>query len=288
MSLIFQVVLDLPLAAVLGPSILYEATGAGIVAPLTEETFKALIILAVFLFYPREFNGVMDGILYGALVGFGFSIVEDVFYFMGSLLEGGWASWATTVFLRVGLFNLNHSLFAACTGVGFGLARNSKETWKQLLFPTLGWVMAMALHGIHNFGAVLAESTSGVTCVLGSFVDWMGVLAMLILILVATRRERRWFQELAPEVAAGVVTPDEANIASQYKLRVQRGWQVLTSRGLGDWFKWSRYVQMIVDLAYQKHHKTAAGEGDRTDQAIADLRQRIARARAELSMGESR
>ena len=51
MSLVFQIVLDLPLAAMLGPSILYEATGAGIIAPLTEETFKALIILAVFLVY---------------------------------------------------------------------------------------------------------------------------------------------------------------------------------------------------------------------------------------------
>ena len=283
MSLIFQLVLDLPLSALLGPSILYEATGAGIIAPLTEETFKALILLALFILYRREFDGVMDGILYGALVGFGFSVVEDVFYFMGSLLEGGWAGWATTVFLRVGLYNLNHALFAACTGVGFGLARNSKSTWAKLFLPLLGWITAMVLHGVHNFGAVLAEPTSGLTCVFGSLVDWMGVLAMLILIIVATRRERRWFEELAPEVAGGIITPDEYSLASQYRLRVRRGWQVLTGHGPGAWFRWSRYVQMIVDLAYQKHHKVAAGEGAKTDQLIADLRQRIAEARAELS-----
>jgi RsiW-degrading membrane proteinase PrsW (M82 family) len=282
MSLIFQVVLDLPLSALLGPSILYETTSVSIIAPLTEETFKALIILAIFLFYRREFDGVMDGILYGALVGFGFSIVEDVFYFMGSLMEGGWGSWAVTAALRVGLFNLNHALFTACTGVGFGLARNSKGLGLKILFPTLGWITSMALHGIHNGGTVFAEATSGLTCVFGTLVDWMGVVAMLVLILAATSRERRWFEELAPEVANGIITPDEYHIASQYKLRVQRGWQVLTRHGIGTWFKWSRYVQMIVDLAYKKHQKSVAGEGEKTEQLIANLRQRIAQARAGL------
>jgi RsiW-degrading membrane proteinase PrsW (M82 family) len=282
MSLIFQIALDWPLAALLGPSILYEATSVSIVAPLTEETFKALIILAIFVFYRREFDGVMDGILYGALVGFGFSIVEDVFYFVGSLMEGGWAGWAMTAALRVGLFNLNHALFTACTGVGFGLARNSKGLGLKLIFPTLGWIMAMLLHGIHNGGTILAEATSGLTCLFGTFVDWLGVLAMLVLILVATNRERRWFRELDVEVANGIITPDEYHIASQYKLRVRRGWQVLTRHGIGTWFKWSRYVQMIVDLAYKKHQRTAAGEGEKTDQLIASLRQRIAQVRAEL------
>jgi len=78
LSLIAQIVLDFPLAAVFGPSILYEAAGASIIAPITEETFKGLILLAIFLVYRREFDGVMDGIFYGALVGFGFSVVADV------------------------------------------------------------------------------------------------------------------------------------------------------------------------------------------------------------------
>ena len=287
MSLVAQVILDLPLSALLGPSILYEAANVSIIAPLTEESFKALIILAIYVFYRREFDGVMDGIFYGALVGFGFSVVEDVFYFMGSLMEGGWASWGMTVALRVGLFNLNHSLFAACTGIGFGLARNSRKMWKKLLYPILGWIMAMALHATHNGGTVLADATAGLSCVLGSFVDWMGVLAMLVLILVVTRRERRWFEELIAEVAAGVVTPDEVQIASQPRLRFSRGWQILSRHGLGAWFRWSRYVQMIVDLAYKKHQKKVAGEGIKTDRLIAELRQRIARARPQLPRRES-
>jgi RsiW-degrading membrane proteinase PrsW (M82 family) len=118
-SLIAQVALDIPLTAILGDSIVRSMTNASVVAPLTEETFKALIILAIFVFYREEFDGVMDGILYGALVGFGFSVVEDVLYLMGSLLEGGWREWGITLALRIGLYNLNHSLChrAHCGGL---------------------------------------------------------------------------------------------------------------------------------------------------------------------------
>jgi RsiW-degrading membrane proteinase PrsW (M82 family) len=283
LSLVAQTVLDVPLAALLGHSVLYPLTNMSLVAPLTEETFKGLIILALFLFYRSEFDGVMDGILYGALVGFGFSVVEDTFYFMGSLLgEGGWAGWGTTVALRVGLYNLNHALFTACIGVGFGLARNSREKWKRLLFPVLGWLAAMTLHGIHNGGTVLAEATSGLSCVLLTFVDWMGAFGMLILILVAVQRERRWFEELVPEVQYGVITPDEYRLASEYRVRLAQGWRILTRYGPRVWLRWNRFVQMIVDLAYKKHQKKAAAEGVKTDELIADLRQRIAQVRLEL------
>jgi RsiW-degrading membrane proteinase PrsW (M82 family) len=286
LSLVAQLILDLPVTAILGDSILASVTSVSIIAPLTEETFKALIILAIYFFYRNEFDGVMDGILYGALVGFGFSVVEDTLYFMSSLLEGGWPEWGMTVALRVGLYNLNHSMFTACVGIGLGLARNSVGISKKLLFPVLGWLMAMALHGIHNGGTVLAEATSGLSCLFLTAVDWMGVLGMLILVLVAVQREQRWFQELIPEVASGLISADEYQIASAYRARFARGWRVLTQRGVVTWFKWNRYVQMIVDLAYKKHQKRAAGEGVKTDELIAELRQRIVTTRAELASEE--
>jgi len=69
LSLLAQIILDVPLTRVLGHSVLYPLTTMSIVAPLTEETFKALILLALFLFYRQEFDGVVDGILYGARRG---------------------------------------------------------------------------------------------------------------------------------------------------------------------------------------------------------------------------
>ena len=141
LSILAQLFVAPPLEAALGHSIFYPLANLSLVAPLTEETFKALMLLAIFVLYRDEFNGVTDGILYGALIGFGFSVVEDVFYLMRSLLgDGGWAEWGMTVALRVGLSNLNHSLFTACVGVGFGLARSTARRRQRWVYPLLGWV----------------------------------------------------------------------------------------------------------------------------------------------------
>jgi len=288
LSLVAQIVIDAPLADALGHSVLYPLANLSLVAPLTEETFKALILLLLFLFYRQEFDGMMDGILYGALVGFGFSVVEDVFYMMSSLMSGGgWAEWGIVVALRVGLYNLNHSLFTACTGIGFGLARNQRAGWKRWVYPFGGWLAALLLHGLHNAGTVLAEQTSGMSVLLFTAVDWMGVLGMLVLILYSVQRERRWFGELEPEIASGVVTADEARLASTYRVRVARGWAIFTQHGLRATLRWSRFVQAIVDLAYKKHQRQAAQEGAAAEERISRLRERIARLRAELpNVGE--
>jgi hypothetical protein len=50
-------------------------------------------------------------------------------------------------------------------------------------------------------------------------------------------------------------------------------------------FRWSRFVQTVVDLAYKKHQKKAAQEGAATDKRIARLRERIASLRHELPIG---
>jgi RsiW-degrading membrane proteinase PrsW (M82 family) len=283
LSLLAQLFVDAPLEAALGHSILYPLANMSIVAPLTEETFKALILLALFAFYRQEFNGVMDGILYGALVGFGFSVVEDVFYLMRGLTAGGgWGEWGATVALRVGLYNLNHSMFTACVGVGFGLALGARQRWQRWLYPLLGWMVAIVLHGIHNGGIVLADATSGVSCLILTFVDWMGVLGMAALIWIATGREKRRFEELVSEVEAGAITPGEYLIASTIRIRFRHGWHVLTAYGPLTWLKWNRYVQMIVDLAYRKHTSRVVGESATNDASIVRLRQRIAEVRPEL------
>ena len=272
-----------PLEAALGHSIFYPLANLSLVAPLTEETFKALMLLAIFVLYRDEFNGVTDGILYGALIGFGFSVVEDVFYLMRSLLgDGGWAEWGMTVALRVGLYNLNHSLFTACVGVGFGLARSTARRRQRWVYPLLGWVVALALHALHNGGIVLAQATSGLSCLVLTAVDWMGVLVMLALIWISTEREKRWFAELEPEVAEGTITPSEYQWAAVYRDRVRQGWRVLTGHGPLLWLKWNRFVQLIVDLAYRKHRHRMAGTEDTDDVSIVRLRQRIAQARSAL------
>jgi protease PrsW len=281
LSIISQIALDIPISLVLS-SATAQTFGGIVIAPLTEETIKGLILFAAFAFYRHEFDGVLDGILYGALVGFGFSFVEDILYLMGALGDKGWEGWGILLLIRVGLFSMNHSLFTACTGAGLGLARVSKETWKKISLPLAGWLLAMTLHGIHNTGAALAQATYGLLCIGATLIDWMGVGLILIVIVFALQAERRWLKQLEPEVTAGFLTPDEYAWASDLNLRSARGWKVLSRHGIGAWFAWSRYVQLLVDLAFKKNQLANAGDGADTARRIANLRERITQARDKL------
>src|SRR5512144_597912 len=73
LSVLFEVVLQVPLASsTIGP----DLASWGLAA-LVEEPIKALALVGLFLFMRREFDGPLDGIVYGSLVGFGFSMTEN-------------------------------------------------------------------------------------------------------------------------------------------------------------------------------------------------------------------
>lgn len=82
LSLITQLVLGIPFMLLDEAGQLADAVTVSVVAPITEEFFKGLAVLLVFLLWRYEFDGVFDGIIYGSLVGFGFAAIENVLYFM--------------------------------------------------------------------------------------------------------------------------------------------------------------------------------------------------------------
>src|SRR5512135_2881734 len=47
-----------------GSSVLTDIASGSIVAPLVEETLKGLAVVVVFLVFRREFDSVLDGIIY--------------------------------------------------------------------------------------------------------------------------------------------------------------------------------------------------------------------------------
>jgi hypothetical protein len=177
---------------------------------------------------------------------------------------------------------MNHSLFTACIGAGFGFARMSRGMWKKIFFIIAGWLLAMTLHAIHNTGASLGKASGGVLCLGATLVDWMGVWMILALILIVLDQERRWFEQLDAEAQAGIITPEELEWARDLRVRGARGWHIFWRYGLVAWFRWSRHVQMIVDLAYKKHQQQSLGEGAEVTRRIEMLRQRIAQERGRV------
>ncbi len=282
LSLIVELILGVPVS-VLGEGLLTEVVESGGVAPLIEEVTKAAALLGLFVFLRREFDNVLDGIIYGALVGFGFAMTENVLYFLGSLWTEGWAEWGAVVFLRAILFGLNHAFFTSLTGAALGFARLSRTAWGRWLVPPFGLGLAIAFHAAHNIGASLAE-LSCLTLLFSLLTDWGGVLVVFVIILLTARQEKKWItQELEEEVAGGVLSPVDYTLTVSYRRRFIARWEALWGQNWQRWRQLGRLFHLATELAFKKYQLRTAGDGEDTRAEIARLRHQIGALRGEMS-----
>src|SRR6476619_6693825 len=86
-AIVLEVVIGFPVDQLISSDTGRELTSASVIAPVVEELVKALILVVLFLAFRREFDNVLDGIVYGAMVGLGFAFVENILYFSFSAYE---------------------------------------------------------------------------------------------------------------------------------------------------------------------------------------------------------
>lgn len=279
-SLVTELVFDVPLG-LLGEGLAFEVVSSSLIAPVVEEVVKAVALLGIFVFWRHEFDNMLDGIIYGALVGFGFAAVEDVFYSIGGLADG---SWGVVLFLRTVLFGLNHSFFAALTGIGFGYARLAREGWQRWLAPLVGLAAAITFHAIHNLGASLAE-LSCLTVLVSLVTDWGGVLIVVGIALAAARQEKRCIAtELREEMAANILSAREYRVASSYRQRFATRWRALRAGDWRAWRQWGRLFHLFTELAFKKHQSRTLGDEKGNAAIIARLRGDIVALRREMNL----
>lgn len=198
---------DLALALAVGGG--DEVISAIVQAPIVEEAAKGLGVFLIYLSARRAFNGPVDGIVYGALVGAGFAFTENIQYFAVSLLEGGMGEVTVTFFLRAVLSPFAHVMFTAMTGFALGLAaRRALGAGGALRYGMVGLIAAIILHALWNGSAVLADF-------FGLYVTLQVPLFVLFILgIVLLRREegRLTRARLGEYAAAGWFTPQEVDM----------------------------------------------------------------------------
>jgi RsiW-degrading membrane proteinase PrsW (M82 family) len=266
-SLFAEIILDIPLGT-LRSSSLQDLVSSGAVAPIVEEVCKGAALFGLFLLAYREFDGVLDGIIYGALVGFGFAMTENFFYFMSSLMENGWGAWASVVFLRGIIFGFNHAFFTSLTGIGLGIARLNRGVVRWLA-PFVGLGMAIIFHAIHNVGASLTDVTP-LSLLLSLVTDWGGVWIIVVVIWLSWRHERGLMRDyLADE---GIPPADvQAAIAGRLWQRVPVAAQIQARRRADS----REYQQALVELALRKYQLQQVGDEPHLRAEIERLRARV-------------
>ena len=101
-----------------------EYVSATFGAPVVEESLKGLILIILLWRRRQELDGPTDGIIYAAMVGLGFAMMENIGYYIGALVRpevGGAELLGATFVLRGVLSPLAHPIFTSMTGLGRGV-----------------------------------------------------------------------------------------------------------------------------------------------------------------------
>ena len=272
LSLIAQLFVDIPLLALSGSDVLAEFVGSSFIAPITEEGFKGLAVLGIYLIWRHEFDGVFDGIIYGSLVGFGFAAIENILYFGFNSASTG--DLLALIFLRAFLFGLNHALYTSLTGIGLGVARHARARLVQFGAPLAGLLGAVLVHSLHNSITGLSSEYPALLCLAVLF-DWGGVVIVLITMILAVRREREWLQiQLKEEIAFGTLSEKQYALVTSLSLRRVTRLRALISGRPRAWRQYGKYFETLTELAYKKHARARHGDKGATQAWIDTLRER--------------
>ncbi|HEX3343385.1 MAG TPA: PrsW family intramembrane metalloprotease, partial [Polyangiaceae bacterium] len=126
-------------------------------APIVEEGMKGIGVLGVFYFLRREFDGVVDGVIYATFVALGFAATENIIYYSNAVKSDPNGSvLAVTFVLRGVLAPWGHPLYTSMTGIGFGISRETNRTWLKWMAPLFGYCAAMFLHSLWNTASVIS------------------------------------------------------------------------------------------------------------------------------------
>jgi protease PrsW len=266
-SLVFNTLFQLTLSSVTSVKTASFLT-AVVEAPVVEECTKGAALLLIFFvsYLARrrsglvEFAGVMDGVVYGSAVGFGFSIAEDLLY--------GLQFGPETYIVRRIFGGFAHASFTSLTGIGIGLIPWVDNMALKVILPVLGLCGAILLHAAFNFTATVFGPV-------GYLVLLCVILVYIVIIIVWLAIERRAIRdELRDEVQAGTITSQEYAIIPTYFRRTGYYLGLLFTGRLRTWFKIRKLHSTAVDLAIAKRLARRTGSPGSIDR-VRMVRQMI-------------
>ena len=277
------------------PDDIAHAIFAGLNAGITEETVKGLGLLLLFFVLRDEFDNVTDGIIYGALIGAGFAMVENFSYFSThpkSLL--------VLLIGRVVLGWLSHSTFTACFGAALGYIRHTRVKWQQIVIPLGGYIVAVSLHSLFDFVNFFATAlvvnyptntnvlTSALIVSVGNYVpSFIAQMVIVYCLVKSLAHEASIIREfLAEEVGSGIVTVDEYALLQHSILRRKIERHILLQGHWRQWMQIRRLYQAEIKLAFRKWH-ASMDEKPEYSQSEAAYRHRIQQLRQVIRDGES-
>ncbi len=270
-ALISQMFLEGTVQLATGSAEVADLAGTTLFAPLTEESLKGFAVLLVFLAFRREFDSVLDSLVYAGVAALGFAATENTLYLLGQDdVKGMLGLW----FVRVGLGAWDHPFYTAWIGLGLAATRLARSGIVRWLAPPVGWFLAVTAHAVHNGLATGAAKINelGVAMFL---LDWFGWFLIGAVLLAALWRERRMLQvQLAEEVTRGVLDESQYRTALSLLPRLGARLRALSS---GRLLATRRFYRLCGRLAHKKQQLARLGDEGGTSRLVEELREEMRR-----------
>ncbi len=267
------------------PARTVDAWAAALTAPVNEELYKGLGLVLIYLMARREIDNVMDGLIYGAMIGLGFQVVENVQYFMVASAGRGGASSAviSSFFLRVVVSGLySHMLFSGFVGFGFAyfVTQRSRPLVRRTGVLIGCSFLAWAAHFVWNSPWMESLMARGAYGFVGALVikglPFLILLSMLV--IFARKREKRVFGCLMrPEVGGPAVSKGEYYVLQSGHRRRKELRRIKRAQGVRARAIAKRLMREQITLAVL-HSRSSLAD----DSGIGGQRERIAALKAQL------
>lgn len=208
-----------------------------------EDTLMGAALVGLLWLRPQEIDGISDGVVYGSMVGLGFALIENIFYYTRAT-HYGFSGVATTFVLRGVASPVCQALFASLIGAGVAYAATVAKG-RGLWAVGLGWLAAVTLHSLWNAELAGAGSRLALTYAVLAF-----IVVLLLISMVMDRRRmialiRRYLPEYEP---AGILTAlDISMLSSMPHRRQARAWARLHG-GLGALRDMAEYQLCATEL----------------------------------------
>jgi RsiW-degrading membrane proteinase PrsW (M82 family) len=250
------------------------AFGAVISAPIVEESAKALILFIFFFFKKDEFDGVIDGIVYAAMAGLGFAMTENIQYYGRAVAQAGGGGLTIVFIIRGAFAPFSHPLFTSLTGIGLGLARQSRNTLVKIIMPIFGLLAAISMHSIWNGSAVIFGPGGFILAYILIMVPTFFI--MFVVIALALWHEGKIVREyLTPDFQSGLMNPQEFKQLGSIFGRMGGSYRAFSRSGFRGWQTCRQLNQTASELAF---HRSRVARGI----AVRDANEREAAYRAAL------
>ena len=187
--------------------------GAAVVAPPVEEIMKGAGVIFIALIARGEIDDLMDGFVYGAMAGLGFTVIEDILYFIG-VFGGSIGGVLQGFFIRVvasGLYG--HVLYSGLFGiaVAYFITRRGQVTTGRRLAVAGGLILTAILgHALWNspllffFPDTLSSVGDYLQLIVATTIKGAPLLVFVILMIrLARKREHRWLHGALAEEVGG-------------------------------------------------------------------------------------